>query len=275
MRPPDSTNTSPDGTCTPITTRDYWDASWRGTDVPDPVDPAVDTAENRLHRALDARFTAAFAGRQTHGARLIEIGCGGSRWLPYFHRRFGFEISGIDYSPAGLQLSDAILRKAGIGATLVQADLFAPPSDFVEAFDVVTSFGVIEHFEPTSRAVAACARYLRPGGLMITEVPTMRGPYGLFYRLTNPSLYRAHVPQSRTSLARAHADAGLQVHSCDYILSAPSVLTRPTTHTSAARRTAFAASRAYLWLEQRGLGIPPNGLTSPYALCIASRPGPA
>ena len=258
--------------CKPITTLEYWEESWRLTEVPDPVDPRVDSPENTLHRALHEQFVRALGERCSPGARLIEIGCGGSRWLPYFHRTFGYEISGIDYSSRGIHLSQLILDKARSPARLVRSDLFDPPADMIERFDVVVSFGVVEHFDHTSHAIAACGRYLRPGGIMITEVPTLRGPYGLAYRLLRPSIYRAHVPQSREALAKAHADAGLQVKSCDYILGLPVLLTRPSPDASALRRVAFSLSGAYWWLERRGLGLPPNGMTSPYALCIATKP---
>ncbi len=261
-----------DTDCVPITTRDYWEQSWIVTEVPDPVDPASNSPESRLHRELHGHFVRALGERCSPGARLIELGCGGSRWLPYFSRTFGSEISGIDYSINGLEVLRQILDKAQVPATLVHGDIFEPPPEMIEQFDVVTSFGLVEHFDRTSHAVAACARYLRRGGVMITEVPTMRGPYGLVYRLLKPSIYRSHVPQSRESLAQAHADAGLQVISCDYILGLPGLLTRPDTHAPAWRRLVFSLSRAYAWLERRGLGTPPNRLTSPYARCIATQP---
>jgi 2-polyprenyl-3-methyl-5-hydroxy-6-metoxy-1,4-benzoquinol methylase len=256
----------------PITTKDYWEASWSLDDVPGPVDPTDVIPENRLQIALHERFRRALADAPGAGARLIEIGCGGSRWLPYFHKVFGYDVSGIDYSPKGVLLAQAILDRAGVTADLAQGDLFDPPARMIEQFDVVASFGVVEHFDRTALAVAACARYLRPGGLLITTVPTMRGPYGLVYRWLQPSVYRVHVPQSLDGLAQAHRDAGLQITDCSYVLGMPTVLTRPAVAAPWWRRLAFAASGLYFALERRGLGIPPNRLTSPYAVCIATKP---
>ncbi|WP_436620554.1 class I SAM-dependent methyltransferase [Sorangium sp. So ce136] len=45
-----------------------------------------------------------------------------------------------------------------------------PPERFVGAIDAVVSLGVVEHFEDTAGCLRACARYLRPGGRIITEV---------------------------------------------------------------------------------------------------------
>jgi SAM-dependent methyltransferase len=146
------------------------------------------------------------------------------------------------------------------------------PSDMIEQLDVVTSFGVVEHFERTDHAVEACARYLLPGGMMLTAVPTMRGPYGLMYRLLQPEVYRSHVPQSREALAKAHLAAGVRVVDCIYVLGIPTVLTRPAPEASALWRLAFALSSSYFWLERCGWGVPSNGMTSPYVLCVAAKP---
>jgi SAM-dependent methyltransferase len=258
--------------CNPITTHGYWEQSWSLTEVPDTVDPDADAPAGLLYRALHEQFARVLVPRYGPGASLIEIGCGGSQWLPYFRRTFGYEISGIDYSPSGIRLSRLILQKAGLSANVVHGDLFSPPPEMVEAFDVVTSFGVVEHFDPTADAVAACARYLRPGGVMITEVPTMRGPHGLLYRVFRPSIYRQHIPQSRHALAAAHKQAGLQVTDCRYVLGLPAVLKRPPATAPMTRKLAFALSVAVWWLDRHGVAIPPNGLTSPYALCIATKP---
>ena len=150
-------------------------------------------------------------------------------------------------------------------------DLFEPPSGWIEQFDVVVSFGLVEHFENTSQVVSACARYLRPGGQMITLVPTMRGLYGLAYRLLRPAVYRKHIPHSRETLAQAHTDAGLDVTHCDYALGLPGILSAPASH-GFPRRLAFAVSRLYWRLERSGFGVPPNRFTSPYVLCIATKP---
>ena len=109
---------------------------------------------------------------------------------------------------------------------------------------------------------------------MITEVPTMRGPsrYGLS-TCSGRRIYRQHVPQSQQALAEAQK-AGLQVKDCRYVLGLPAVLTRPAATDPLMRRLGFALSTAVWWLDRHGVAIPPNGLTSPYALCIATKPKP-
>ena len=254
-----------------ITTPEYWEGAWEHTNVPDAIELLNDAPENHYYWVLHALFTRALGVHCPPGARLIEIGCGGSRWLPYFHRAFGYDVSGIDYTVAGMRLSQSILDKAGVSGRIVQGDLFEPPPDWVEQFDVVVSFGLVEHFENTSQVIFACARYLRPGGQMITLVPTMRGLYGLAYRLFRPAVYRKHIPLCRGTLVRAHADAGLNITYGGYVLGLPGLLTAPAS-SGLPSRMAFAISRFYWRLERSGFGVPPNRFTSPYALCIATKP---
>lgn len=256
---------------TAITTPDYWEDSWDCANVPEAIDPCNVAPENHLYQILHAQFVRSLGEKCSPGGRLIEIGCGGSRWLPYFHQAFGYEVSGIDYTAAGVSLSKLILDKSGVNGQIVQSDLFDPPADWIEQFDVVVSFGVVEHFENTSQVVAACARYLRPGGKMITTVPTMRGLYGAAYRLMRPAIYRKHIPQSQASLAQAHLNVGLDVVHCSYVLGLPGILSAPASQ-SFLSRMAFAASRLYWRLERSGFGIMPNRYTSPYVLCISTKP---
>lgn len=253
-----------------ITTQDYWEEAWRDKDIPDAINPNDDSPENHYYKVMHTLFARALGPSCAPGARLIELGCGGSRWLPYFHRAFGYDVCGIDYTTTGLHLSRSILDNAGVKGEVVQGDLFEPPSNWVEQFDVVVTFGLVEHFTNTSHVVSACARYLRPGGKMITLVPTMRGLYGVAYRLLRPDVYSKHIPLSRETLSQAHEDAGLSVSRCDYVLGLPGILSAPA-NTGIASRTAFAVSRLYWKLERSGMGIRPNRFTSPYALCFATK----
>lgn len=254
-----------------ITEPDYWENVWKCRNVPDAVDPRNDAPGNHFFQVLHAAFVRALGEPCPPGAQLLEIGCGGSRWLPYFHREFGYAVSGIDYTAAGMRLSQLILDKAGANGRIVQCDLFEPPPDWTEQFSVVFSFGLVEHFKNTSQVISACARYLRPGGHMITLVPTMRGLYGAAYHLLRPAVYRRHMPHSRATLAQAHSAAGLKIMSCDYVLGLPGIVSAPESP-GLTGHLAFAASCIYWRLERAGLGVPPNRFTSPYALCIATKP---
>ena len=84
-------------------------------------------------------------------------------WLPYFRQVLGWRAAGVDYSPSGCALARRVLDRAGVDVPVHYCDLFAPLPDLVETFDAVVSFGVVEHFVPTSRVIGALAQFIRPG----------------------------------------------------------------------------------------------------------------
>lgn len=258
-----------DSSSTAITTQSYWEGEWERQSVPPPIDPLNKEPENHFFQVMDRLFSNTLAPIENKPARLIEIGCGTSRWLPYFHRRFGFAVSGIDYTAAGVGGARAILDNAAIPGDIRQGDLFDPPPSWVGHFDVVVSFGLVEHFEDPVQVIAACRRYLRPGGRIFTLVPTMCGLYGLAYRIFRPHIYKLHVPHTTSSLASAHARAGLRITNSGYVLGLPGIISRPRKGKSFTRLV-HELSSVYWRLERAGYGVPANRYTSPFCYCVAN-----
>ena len=141
--------------------------------MPAPIDARNPAPGNAANRRFDALFRELFAGLPTPDA-LVEVGCARSAWLPYFGREFGFGLHGLDYSELGCEQERTILVESGLAGEITCADLFAPPRALLGAFDVVVSFGVVEHFSDTGAVTAAMAALLRPGGLLITVIPNSR-----------------------------------------------------------------------------------------------------
>lgn len=261
----------------PITGREYWNTLWQGGRSLAPIDPHRRGPRNYAYRHLHQIFADALGAENPAGKKLIEIGCGGSRWLAYFHRTHGCQISGIDYSPQGCAATQDLLHRMGIAGDIMQGDLFDPPSDQIEKFDFVFSNGLVEHFADTASAVSACAAYLKPGGMMITLVPNMTGPLGQLQRLFDRALYEKHVPLTREQLAQAHAAAGLEVLSSHYVLLAHlgviqfGALERLLgSHPLQAVKIALSAP---LWAVGPWLGLRPNRFTSPFVMCLARKAG--
>jgi ubiquinone/menaquinone biosynthesis C-methylase UbiE len=102
------------------------------------------------------------------GRDVLEAGCGigidGMRFV-----RAGARYTGVDFSPAALDLARRQLELRGGAAEFVQgsvADL--PFSD--ESFDLVYSNGVIHHLPETQKAIDEFRRVLRAGGTAIVMV---------------------------------------------------------------------------------------------------------
>jgi cyclopropane fatty-acyl-phospholipid synthase-like methyltransferase len=93
--------------------RDYWDGVWTDTDLPTPVDPTDRDFRNYVNRRLAAYFDQALA-TLFPGARVLEVGCARSAWLPYFARRYPITVTGLDYSEPGCAAERELLRRAGL-----------------------------------------------------------------------------------------------------------------------------------------------------------------
>jgi 2-polyprenyl-3-methyl-5-hydroxy-6-metoxy-1,4-benzoquinol methylase len=201
-----------DHTIAALTDEHYWTEVWSEAARED--QPAGASPADYLEQELDRFFRRALTG----GAKnLLEVGCGSSRWMPYFAHTFGLRVSGIDYSQVGCDQAEALLREAGVRGDVLCRDALAGNSDLVQRFDVVISLGLVEHFADTAEIVRSLARYVRPGGLLISTSPNLAGVLGAAQRILNRPVYEGHVPFQLEDLAQAHCDAGLTVEAAAYI----------------------------------------------------------
>jgi 2-polyprenyl-3-methyl-5-hydroxy-6-metoxy-1,4-benzoquinol methylase len=260
--------------------RHYWDGLWAAGALPDAVNPRLPRLRHLYNRRVDAFFHRAFASLPTAGKKLIEIGCARSAWLPYLAREFGFQVSGLDYSELGCEQEQQILARASVEGQIVCADLFAPPAALLGSFDVAVSFGVVEHFQDTTRCLRALAAFLKPGGMLITQVPNMAGVAGRLQKLLNPKTYELHVPLTCEQLRTAHTPAGLTVTHCDYFLSTGfGVLSlhgldqrKPSTRLKRQLLSVLKKTSVLVWaLENATLSLPPTRLFAPSVFCVALR----
>ena len=253
--------------------QEYWDAVWENETLPTSVDPRDPTLSNYVARKFHDLFTRALPrGREV---RLLEVGCARSRWLPYFSAEHGYQVTGLDYSNLGCEQARQILAVAGVDGTIVEGDLFSPPDELLGAFDVVVSFGLVEHFDDTAAAIEALGRFLAPGGTIVTVVPNLAGSLiALIQRFVNRPVFDVHVPLDSRQLAQAHRAAGLDLRSCGYFLGLNLNVVniaawRNASHRQLVMRGLSGVSKATWWLEARGLRLRPNRVTSPYVVAIA------
>ncbi len=256
----------------------FWEQWWEKTPLPAAFHPDRRGLKNYPSKKFHGFFQGVFKGYSTAGKRLLEVGCAQSVLLPYFSKYFGFAVSGLDRSEVGCQRSRLILEREGVKGDVYCADVFLPPSELLENFDVVVSFGVVEHFTDTVQAVKAVARFARPGGKIITEVPNLTRLLGAYQKILDRALYNAHVPLDRKTLETAHREAGLEVESCIYFLPIGlSVLNVDNWWEGFTwkliGRLHVLITYCIWWVDGWLLLLRPNGWTSPYVVCVATKPG--
>ncbi|HLW78833.1 MAG TPA: class I SAM-dependent methyltransferase [Terriglobia bacterium] len=182
----------------------YWDENWWTQKRPERL---------RLYRDFDfetvrllgkAAGDAAQAGRP----RVLELGAGGSRVLPYLARRFGYAVVGCDFSWRGCRLLRSNLELARVRGGIVCEDVFhsalAPGQ-----FDLVYSSGLVEHFDDTRAAVAEHLRHVRPGGRLALIVPNFQGVQGRIWKRLAPALHARHRVFGPQDLAGILSSLGL------------------------------------------------------------------
>jgi SAM-dependent methyltransferase len=151
--------------------------------------------------------------------QILEIGCGRSPWLAYLGRRQNCSVVGIDIEPTAAQLAVANVAGAGGQAEVLCRDAFSREenNDLNGRFDLVYSWGVMEHFDDPTERAAALIHYLRPGGRLLTIVPNLQGLNALLQLFADRERYDMHVIYDRNKLIRVHEAAGVKTLAADYV----------------------------------------------------------
>jgi SAM-dependent methyltransferase len=109
--------------------------------------------------------------------KILDVGCGDGHFL-YLCSKAGFNCYGIESSK---QLSSYAQTKTG--AKIIQG-LYKKEMFPEKYFDVIVIIQVLEHI-PTPVDVLEAAKYhLRPGGIIVIEIPSISSPHFLAYRGT-------------------------------------------------------------------------------------------
>lgn len=100
--------------------------------------------------------------------RVLDVGCGAGAFLE--------RVSSVGARAVGLELnSKAAQRALEAGLTVHQETIEAHAEAHPAAYDVVTSFQVLEHVPAVRSFLAACVEALRPGGTLVLGVPNNDG----------------------------------------------------------------------------------------------------
>src|SRR5260370_33184680 len=102
------------------------------------------------------------------------------------------------------------LRLNGVSGTVYCRDVLSLSLNGIGTYDLIFSYGVIEHFADTGAVLRILSSLLAPGGLMVVIVPNMGGIYGPLQRWWSEPVYRMHSVLSPSRLDRGLASCGLE-----------------------------------------------------------------
>jgi L-malate glycosyltransferase len=156
----------------------YWDESYMQTEF------SRVQADDFLRLALLKYIPQAQRGKA------MEVGCYPGGYLSVLGD-LGYELHGIDLTPKTNQLSQ-YLKDAGYKVgTISQAEFISFTT--AEKYQVVTSFGFIEHFESYRAIIVKHTELVADGGYLVISTPNFRGFFQrAFHQLFDTPNLRRH-----------------------------------------------------------------------------------
>ena len=143
-----------------FTTQERWDLAWAGLAM------TVAAPNDCLRQWIESRF----AGRT---GTCLEIGCFPGRYLAVFGE-LGYELHGIDLTPrVEGDLPQWLTSRGYKVGNFARGDAFTHQLE--RQYDVVCSFGLIEHFGDWQGLIRRHVQLTRPGGLTAISTPNFRG----------------------------------------------------------------------------------------------------
>ena len=165
-----------------LTDRSFWESFWRSkTDLIFRIKKDYVFGE-QLQRAAEE------VGAKT----AIELGGFPGYYSVYFKKHLHLDTTLFDYF-----ISKEIVRELLIANDLreddihvIEADLFSYQPD--KQYDIVSSFGLIEHFGDTKDIISRHVNFLKPGGKLFITLPNFRSVNGWVQRTFDKSNYDKH-----------------------------------------------------------------------------------
>lgn len=174
-------------------------------------------ADTQRHFIDFANMAAALA--LPPGARLLDIGCG-SGWLCEYFARLGYDVTGLDISPALIELAGERLGKVPYGADhetplryrFLVHDIESEPLG--ETFDAIICYDALHHFADEHRVLANLSAMLPNGGQLFVlegECPPEGSPTEAELREVMREYETLESPFTRDYLLGSLRDHGFAV----------------------------------------------------------------
>jgi SAM-dependent methyltransferase len=160
----------------------YWDQAYN--DLPPTIAPSTDHVRQWVEASLP---------KAEGDQHCLEVGCYPGRYLAVIGK-LGYVVHGVDLTPAIDRMAPAFAAQGIRVGEFKRLDFLNDA--ITRRYDVVCSFGFIEHFPDWRNVLLKHAELVAPGGLLLIETPNFRGwVQQLSHRLLDATnLRRHHLP---------------------------------------------------------------------------------
>jgi trans-aconitate methyltransferase len=191
-----------------LTDRKFWESFWRSKkDLIFPV--------NRNYVFGDILAEKA---KEINARTAIELGGFPGYYSVFFKKHLQLDTTLFDYFISE-EITDQLLAANGLqqgDIKVIEADLFNYEPQ--QQYDIVSSFGLIEHFSDTKDIIARHIPFLKPGGVLFITLPNFRSVNGWVQKAFDKDNYDKHNIQSMdlALLSGAAKQLGLKEVKCYY-----------------------------------------------------------
>jgi 2-polyprenyl-3-methyl-5-hydroxy-6-metoxy-1,4-benzoquinol methylase len=197
-----------------LTKKEFWNDRGRQRSLPIQVNEFY-YSEYRIARL----FKEIYRSQNNPDIKVLEIGCGYSKWMHYFYSNLGVKkIFGIDYSEIGCSLTKNNLDIFGDSdavQNVICGDIFHGPFK-TESFDLIYNLGFIEHFENPFTVIELMTKLLKKKGMLITTVPNLKGLNGRLFKMANIDVFNMHKSIALEDLEDWYSRLELETEKLDY-----------------------------------------------------------
>jgi 2-polyprenyl-3-methyl-5-hydroxy-6-metoxy-1,4-benzoquinol methylase len=186
-----------------LTTKEYWQDMQEEVDIFLPeTDPLFEWLNSEI--------------KNFDKGSVFEVGCYPGKFL-YPFALSDFEVSGIDFIEKNILLEEEFKKNDFKTGNFYCGDFFQVR--IPEKYDVVTSFGFIEHFLNFEKVIQKQASLVKNGGYIIIEVPNFLGFFQLLphFLFANKNLKQHNLKAMRPKIWRNILESmGFQIIKTEY-----------------------------------------------------------
>lgn len=125
-------------------------------------------------------------------SKLIEIGGFPGMLAAYFKKVKNYDVTILDFyiDPTVIKKVEEVNDLQPGSVNFIKGDFLE--MDLVEEYDIVCSFGFLEHFKDTKNILEKHLKLLKKGGTLLITIPNFRGLNGLFQKIVHYENYEKH-----------------------------------------------------------------------------------
>lgn len=207
--------------------------------------------------------------------KIIEIGAYPGTQLCYFHKRFGYQVTALEYSDHAEDIRRLLEFNGVTNFKVLQRDFMDVKIE--PEYDVAASFGFIEHFENYEDVIARHVGLLKPGGYLVLTVPYLGGLQGLLRRVvyTDKTLGKIFSIHNTKIMNRAELERCLHTNSMKILFGNYIMRTRVwfDWRDSSVKENMRWLVRAANWVDRKVGGyLPSSRVYSPMIMFVAQKP---